>query len=96
MDYVIACNDPHAFDNKDVDSYFIRDESPTQRAHDAIITGLLCQLDVATSFRRNNDVIIAPCFRWGPLFSETDQQKAQKGTHNKCTFNVRFIKQLQR
>ena len=78
MDYAVACNDPHAFGNKDIDSYFIRDESLTQRAHDAIITSLVCQNDVATSFRHDNDVIIASCFRWGHLFSEIDQQMAQK------------------
>ena len=30
----------------------------------AIITSLLRRNDVATSFRRNNDVIIASCVRW--------------------------------
>ena len=35
-----------------------------QWAHDAIITSLLWQNDVATSFWRNNDVVIAPCARW--------------------------------
>ena len=38
------------------------------RAHDAITTSLLRQNDVATSFWRNNDVIISSCARW-------DQQK---------------------
>ena len=39
-------------------------ETVTQWAHNAITTSLLCQNDVATSFRRNNDVIIASCVRW--------------------------------
>ena len=34
------------------------------RAHDAITTSLLRQNDVATSFWRNNDVVIASCARW--------------------------------
>ena len=38
----------------------------TQRTHDAIITSLLRQNDVATSFWRNNDVIIASRVRWEP------------------------------
>ena len=37
----------------------------TQRPHDAIITPLLRQNDVATSFWRNNNVVIASCARWG-------------------------------
>ena len=37
----------------------------TQRWHGAKITSLLSQNDVATSFWRNNDVIIASCVRWG-------------------------------
>ena len=43
----------------------------TQRTHGAIITSLLRRNDVATSFRRNNDVIITSCVRWelsGPLY----------------------------
>ena len=36
----------------------------TQRAHDVIITSLLRQNDVATSFWRNNDVIITFSVRW--------------------------------
>ena len=35
-----------------------------QRAHDAIMISLLPQNDVATSFWRNNDVVIASCARW--------------------------------
>ena len=38
-----------------------------KRAHDAIITSLWRQNDVATSFRRHNDVIIASCVRWGAV-----------------------------
>ena len=34
-------------------------------AHDAMITSLWCQNDVATSFWRHNDVVIASCVRWG-------------------------------
>ena len=36
----------------------------TQRTHDAIITPLLRQNDVTTSFWCNNNVIIASCVRW--------------------------------
>ena len=35
-----------------------------QRTHDAIITSPLRQNDVATSFWRNNDVVIALCDHW--------------------------------
>ena len=35
-----------------------------QRTHAAIITSLLRENDVATSFSHNNDVIIAACVRW--------------------------------
>ena len=35
-----------------------------QRTHDVMVTSLLRQDDVATSFWRNNDVIIASCVRW--------------------------------
>ena len=38
----------------------------TQRTYDAIITSLLRQNDVAASFWRNNDVIIAARVRWEP------------------------------
>ena len=48
-----------------------RDLQPTyalllhsQRTHDAKITSLWHQNDVATSFWRHNDVIIASCARW--------------------------------
>ena len=34
---------------------------PSQRTHDAIMTSLLRQNNVATSFWRNNDVVIASC-----------------------------------
>ena len=37
----------------------------TQWTLDAIITSLLRRNDVVTSFRCNNDVIIASCVRWG-------------------------------
>ena len=37
----------------------------SQRTHDAIITSLLRQNDVATSFWHNNDVVIASFVRWG-------------------------------
>ena len=36
----------------------------SQQAHDEMITPLLRQNDVATSFRRNDDVIIMSCVRW--------------------------------
>ena len=36
----------------------------TKRAHDAIITPLLRQNDVATSFWRNDDLAIASCAYW--------------------------------
>ena len=39
----------------------------TQRTHDVIITSLLHQNDVATSFWRNNDVIIMPRVHLGCL-----------------------------
>ena len=39
-------------------------QSPPQRAHGTIITSVLCQNDVTTSFWRYNDVIIAACVRW--------------------------------
>ena len=35
------------------------------KGHNAIITWLWRQNDVATSFRRHTDVIIASCVRWG-------------------------------
>ena len=35
-----------------------------QWTHDVMITSLLRQNDVATSFWRNNDVIITSCVRW--------------------------------
>ena len=38
--------------------------APPQRTHDAKITALLRQNDVAASFWRNNDVIIASCVHW--------------------------------
>ena len=41
-----------------------RESPPLQRTHGAIITSLLRQNDIATSFLRNIDVIIASCFRW--------------------------------
>ena len=48
----------------------------TQRTHDVMITSLLCQNDVATSFWRNNDVIITSCqCPLGPVV-ETSQQRA--------------------
>ena len=37
----------------------------SQRAHDAITTSSSRQNDVATSFWRNNDFIIASYARWG-------------------------------
>ena len=45
---------------------FIQDRvlNGPQRAHDAIMTSLWRQSDVATSFARHNYVIIAPCVRW--------------------------------
>ena len=46
----------------------IATDSPSQRAHDAIITSLWRQNDVATSFRRHNDVIIVFCVRWFVVF----------------------------
>ena len=36
----------------------------TQQTRDATTTSLSRRNDVATSFRRNNGVIIAPCARW--------------------------------
>ena len=36
----------------------------SQRTSDTIITSLLRQNDVATSFSHKNDVIFAPCVRW--------------------------------
>ena len=38
----------------------------TQRTHDAMITSSWRRNDVATSFRRLNDVIIASCAHWAP------------------------------
>ena len=40
----------------------------SQRTHDAMITSLLRQNDVATSFWRNNDVIITSCVHWNVSF----------------------------
>ena len=40
--------------------------SENQRTHDAIMMSLLHQNDVATSFWRNNDVVISSCVRWEP------------------------------
>ena len=37
----------------------------SRRTHDAIITSLLRQIDVATLFWRNNDAFIASCVRCG-------------------------------
>ena len=45
-----------------------------QLANDAITTSLWRQNDVATSFRRHNDVIIASCVRWHAL--QTDIVKS--------------------
>ena len=39
-----------------------------QRTHDVKITSLLRQNDVATSFWRHNDVILASCVRWVMAF----------------------------
>ena len=36
----------------------------TKRTHDVILTSLLGQNDVATSFWRNNDIIITSCVNW--------------------------------
>ena len=44
-----------------------KDVIKTQWTHDAMITTLLRQNDVATSFWRNNDVIIASHVRWGAM-----------------------------
>ena len=46
-----------------------------QLTNDAIITSLWRQNDVATSFRRHNDVIIASCVRWHAL--QTDIVKSR-------------------
>ena len=46
-----------------------------QLANDAITTSLWRQNDVATSFRRHNDVIIASCVRWHAL--QTDIVKSR-------------------
>ena len=41
--------------------------STTQRAHDAILMWLLRRNDVATSFRRNNDIVFASHVRWNAM-----------------------------
>ena len=48
------------------DSLYVLDglDLLVQGAHDVIITSLLRQNDVATPFRRHNDVIIASSVRW--------------------------------
>ena len=46
-----------------VHSTHIKHKDP-QRTRDVIITSLSHQNDVATSFWRNNDVIITPCAHW--------------------------------
>ena len=43
----------------------------SQRTHDGIITSLLSQNDVATSFRRNNNVIITSCARWAMIWKSS-------------------------
>ena len=45
--------------------------SKAQRAHDAMITSVLRQNDVETSFGRNDDVIIASCARCRVAFFST-------------------------
>ena len=63
------------------------DLSYTQRTRDAIIASLLRQNDVATSFWRNNDVIIARCVRWDNHEStEMIIQPQQKKEHNKTVY----------
>ena len=47
----------------------------SQQTRDATITSLLRQNDVATSFWRNNDVIIAPCAHWGAICFKTIDTK---------------------
>ena len=47
--------------------------STAQRTHDAVITSLLRQNDVATSFWRYNFVIIASCVRWVVMRSMTGE-----------------------
>ena len=55
----------------------------SQRTHDVIITSLLRQNDVATSFWRNNDVVITSCVRWvlgdGKSKQTTRQSECQCG-----------------
>ena len=40
----------------------------TRWAYDVMITSLLCQNDVITSFWRNNDVIITSCVHWTCIY----------------------------
>ena len=45
-------------------NYYLSGGGGQSQSHDAMITSLLCQNDVATSFWRNNDVFIASSVRW--------------------------------
>ena len=45
-------------------TYHEQENLYTQRAHGVIMTSLLRQNDVATSFWRNDDVISVSCVRW--------------------------------
>ena len=51
-------------DSGDTFTHFLQGKLPNQRAHDAIITSLWRQNDVATSFWRHNDATMASCVRW--------------------------------
>ena len=48
---------------------FYNARNPSQRAHNAPITSLWRQNDVATSFLRHDDIIFASCVRWDSCYT---------------------------
>ena len=50
--------------------------------HRAMIKSLLRQNDIATSFWRNNDVIVTPCVCWGLILVSPFQFRPSIGLHN--------------
>ena len=64
----------------------------TQQAHDAIITSLWRQNDIATSFWRHNDVIIARMFAWCTTFSGLQWPSLMKPRQNVFHFADDILK----
>ena len=57
-----------------------KDTAHSQWTYDSILTSLLCQNDVNTSFWRNNDIIITSCVHWVVVLIKhhlNSQQKMQ-------------------